>query len=169
MKTLPGLLLATALALAAATDASAYHLSPPDASVHLHGRMTFTPNEGNNPKPFTCPVTLDLKTKNGEIKSVKFTKGVSNCEGINFQGMPWYANILGANSGFFTFQSFGSDDGNCIGMENKFQVTQSGAWTFLDCTPSVRQLNQGQSASVEILGCCAAAQDLAFSNSTGVR
>jgi hypothetical protein len=40
---------------------------------------------------------------------------------------------------------------------------------LVDCTPSVRQINQGQSASVKILGCCAAAQDLAFSNSTGVR
>ena len=61
MNTLPRLLLATALALAAATGASAYHFSPPDASVHLHGKLTFTPNEGGN--PFTCSVTFDLKTK----------------------------------------------------------------------------------------------------------
>jgi hypothetical protein len=129
MKTLPGLLMATALALAAATDASAYKLSPPDASVHLHGMMTFTPNEGG--KPFTCPVTLDLKTKNGEIKAVKFPKGVFNCEGINFQYLPWYIDILSANSGQFSFRSFGSDNGDCIGMANKFQVTKSGVWTFL--------------------------------------
>jgi hypothetical protein len=129
MKTLPGRLMATALALAAATDASAYKLSPPDASVHLHGMMTFTPNEGG--KPFTCLVTLDLKTKNGEIKAVKFPRGVANCEGINFQLLPWYIDIFNANSGQFSFTGFISDDGDCIGMANKFQVNQSGVWTFL--------------------------------------
>jgi hypothetical protein len=45
----------------------------------------------------------------------------------------------------------------------------AGNEAVLDRTPSVRRLNQGQSASVRILGCCAAAQDLVFSNSTGVR
>jgi hypothetical protein len=120
-----------ALVSLTATDASAYKLSPPDASVHLHGQMTFTPNEGNNPKPFTCLVTLDLKTKTGEIKAVKFPKGVANCEGVNFQGMPWYINILNANSGYFSFQSFISDDGNCVGDGNRFEVTKSGVWTFL--------------------------------------
>jgi hypothetical protein len=133
MKTLPGMLMATALVLAAATDASAYKLSPPDASVHLHGMMTFTPNEngGGHPKPFTCPVTLDLKTKNGEIKTVKFPKGVGSCEGINFQLLPWYIDIFNANSGQFGFTGFISNDGDCGGMANKFQVTKSGVWTFL--------------------------------------
>jgi hypothetical protein len=118
-----------ALVSLTATDASAYKLSPPDASVHLHGQMTFTPNEGGT--PFTCLVTLDLKTKTGEIKAVKFPKGVANCEGVNFQGMPWYINILNANSGYFSFQSFISDDGNCVGDGNRFEVTKSGVWTFL--------------------------------------
>jgi hypothetical protein len=129
MKTLPRLLLATALALAAATDAAAYKLSPPDASVHLHGQMTFTPNEGTT--PFTCPVTLDLKTKTGEIKAVKFPKGVGACEDIRFIGLPWYIDILDAKSGFFSFEGFSSSDGNCVGIENKFQVSKSGVWTFL--------------------------------------
>jgi hypothetical protein len=89
--------------------------------------MTFTPNEGST--PFTCSVTLDLRTKNGKIKAVNINKGV--CEGIHFQGLPWYFDILDANSGQFSFTGFISDHGDCIGMANKVQVTQSGVWTFL--------------------------------------
>ena len=128
MKTLPGLLLATALALAAATDASAYKLSPPDVSAHLHGKLTFTPNEGANPQPFTCAVTFDLKTKIPAIKAVKFIKG--DCDGVFFINMPFPVHINDANSGVIGGGSFGSPSGNCVGEETQFQDNKSGIWTL---------------------------------------
>ncbi len=128
MKTLPGLLLATALALAAATDASAYHFSPPDVSAHLHGRLTFTPDEGANSQPFTCRITFDLKTKIPAIKAVKFIKG--DCEGVRFQDMPFLVAINDANSGVIGGGGFSSDAGNCVGSETSFQDNKSGIWTL---------------------------------------
>jgi hypothetical protein len=128
MKTLPGRLLATALALAAATNASAYHFSPPDVSAHLHGKLTFTPNEGANPQPFTCLITFDLKTKIPSIKAVKFIKG--DCVGVTFQDMPFLVDITGANSGVFGGGGFTSSFGNCVGEETQFQDNKSGIWTL---------------------------------------
>ena len=126
MKTLPGLLLATALALAATTDASAYHFSPRDVSAHLHGTLTFTPNEGGN--PFICRITFDLKTKIPLIKAVKFIKG--DCVGVTFQGLPWLVDITGPNSGLIGGGGFSSSSGNCVQGDSSFQDNKSGIWTL---------------------------------------
>ena len=113
-----------ALASFTANAASAYHFSPRDASVHLHGTLTFTPNEGGN--PFTCRITFDLKTKIPAIKAVKFLKG--DCGGVTFQDMPWLVAITGPNSGLFGGGGFGSPAGNCVGRETSFQDNKSGIW-----------------------------------------
>jgi hypothetical protein len=84
MKTLSGLLLTTALAVTVATGASAYSFNPPDASVHLHGQMTFTPNEGGH--PFTCPVTLLLKTRRYHISAVRFPRLRTQSNPVGEQG-----------------------------------------------------------------------------------
>jgi hypothetical protein len=129
MKTLSRLLLSTALVFVTATAASAYSLSPPDISARLKGTLTFSPNEGGNPQPFTCKVVLDLKTKGaGKITSIKFPTG--NCEGINFQHLPWGIGLTGTNGGEFSFGSFGSANGNCVADVNNFIVNSSGVWTL---------------------------------------
>ena len=129
MNTFSGQLLATALVPAIATGpACAYQLSPPDASVHLHGRMTFNPNEGGG--PFTCGVTLDLKTKKGKVAAIKLTKGEGGCENIHFNGLPYYVTIMSHNSGNMSFIGFGSNKGNCVADGNNFKVNKSGLWTF---------------------------------------
>jgi len=131
MKT-PIAIVLVALALATATGASAYHFSPVRAAVHLHGKLTFTPNEGNG-QPFTCSVTLDLKTKPLKtgpsiIKAVKFPHG--DCQGVEFDGFPWGVQILNANSGAFGGGSYASADGICVTDETHFQDNGSGIWTL---------------------------------------
>jgi hypothetical protein len=115
------------LASLAATTVSAYTFSPPNVSARLHGKLTFTPNEGANTKPFKCTVTFDLKTKTGEITAYKFPRG--NCE-VRFEGLPWYSDITGVNSGHFSFQGFGSGNGNCVADMAQFQDNGSGIFTF---------------------------------------
>ena len=123
MKTLPVLFMAATLATANA--ASAYHLNPPVASVHLHGKMTFTPNEGGS--PFTCTVTMDLKTKRSKIGTVKFPQGSCN---VAFFDLPWSVGILNANSGIIEVSGFSSSNGNCVQNWNTFQDNGSGIWTL---------------------------------------
>ena len=125
MKTVSGLLLATALAVTVVTGASAYSFNPPDASVHLHGKMTFTPNEGGS--PFTCTVTMDLKTKRNKIIAIKFPK--ANCD-VRISGYPWGVAILNANSGKIFINGFLSSNGNCSQNWTTFQVNDSGIWTL---------------------------------------
>jgi hypothetical protein len=124
MKTLPVLLLTTAFAVTVATGASAYSFNPPDASVHLHGKMTFTPNEGGS--PLTCPVTMILKTKRHSIYAVRFE---NNC-GVHFNDLPWDVDILNANSGEI-FSNGYSGNGTCVQTATAFQVNGSGIWTLL--------------------------------------
>jgi hypothetical protein len=126
MKTLPALLLATALALSTANTASAYSWSSDKTSVKLRGTLTFTPNEGSNPKPFKCLVVMDLKTKRSLITAVKFPK--SNC--ALFSDLPWNARILNQNSGGFTGGSFESSDGNCVTGSTEFTDNGSGIFTL---------------------------------------
>ncbi len=128
MRTLPSLLLSVALISATATVASAYSLSPPDISARLKGMVTFNPNEGSNTKPFTCKITLDLKTEKGKIESVKINTGV--CEGVSFQNLPWTVFNLNANSGKFGIVSYISGDGNCEQSGVQFQDNASGIWTL---------------------------------------
>ena len=125
MKTLPNLILATALVLTTANAASAYKFNPPHASVHLYGKMTFTPNEGGT--PFSCSVTLDLKTKKQDIIAVKFPKG--NCD-VRFSDLPWGVEILTANSGQIFIGGFVSGNGICNQSVTTFQVDGSGIWTL---------------------------------------
>jgi hypothetical protein len=127
MKTLPSLLLAVALITAASTAVSAYSFNPPDASVKLHGKLTFTPNEGNG-QPFSCGITTDLKTKRNLITAVKFTSG--NCQGLDFTGLPWGAVPLTANSGEIFGGRFSSGNGACVEDFNTFEVNGSGIWTL---------------------------------------
>jgi hypothetical protein len=124
MKTVSGLLLTTALAVTVATCASAYSFNPPDASVHLHGQMTFTPNGGGH--PFTCTVTMDLKTKRSKIYAVKFPK--NNCY-VLFNDLPWSVGILNANSGVIESDGY-SGTGTCVQNLTTFNVNGSGIWTF---------------------------------------
>ena len=124
MKTLPVLLMAATVALAAANAASAYHFNPPDASVHLHGKMTFTPNEGGS--PFTCNVTMELKTKHQHISAIKFPKG--NCH-VTLNDFPWGVAILKANSGEILNDGY-FGNGTCNEMFSTFQVDGSGTWTL---------------------------------------
>ena len=126
MKTLPALLLATALALATANTASAYSWSSSKTSVKLRGTLTFTPNEGG--KPFKCLVVMDLKTKRTEITAVKFPKG--DCEGVGFSDIPWRVNILTQNSGHIAGGSYSSGDGICNTIITQFQDNGSGIWTL---------------------------------------
>ena len=44
--------------------------------------MTFTPNGG---QPFTCTVTMELKTKRNRIAAVKFPRNACN---IHFNDLP---------------------------------------------------------------------------------
>ena len=124
MKALPGLLLATALALSTANTASAYSWSSSKTSVKLRGTLTFTPNEGG--KPFKCLVVMDLKTKRSLITAVKFPK---NCDTV-FTGLPWNVDILTENSGGFAGGSFASGHGDCVTGSTEFQVNGSGIWTL---------------------------------------
>jgi hypothetical protein len=124
MKTVSGLLLATALAVTLVTGASAYSFNPPVASVHLHGKMTFTPNEGG--QPFTCSVTMELKTKRHEIAAVKFPK--ENC-GVALDDFPWDVAILNANSVEIIANGY-SGKGTCDQRLTTFQVNGSGIWTL---------------------------------------
>ena len=129
MKTLPVLLMAATVALATANAASAYHWSPAKASVHLHGKITFTPNEGGT--PFKCSVTMDFKTarNGGQITAVKFPHG--DCEAVHFSTeFPWNVGIINANSGGFGGGQFTSSSGNCVEGANTFQVNGSGIWTL---------------------------------------
>jgi hypothetical protein len=125
MKTVSGLLLTTAFVVTVATGASAYSFNPPDASVHLHGKMTFTPNEGGS--PFTCTVTMDLKTKRRKIYAVKFPTGSCN---VRFSDLPWTVAILNANSGEIEINGFVSSNGNCVQTATTFQDNVSGIWTL---------------------------------------
>jgi hypothetical protein len=116
------MLVVAALAVATANGASAYSWSPPYASVHLHGLITFTPNEGGS--PFTCTVTLDFKTKKSRIYAVKFPKG--NC-GVGFNDLPWGVGISNANSGYI--ESNGYDGkGTCVQRQATYEVNKSGVW-----------------------------------------
>ena len=126
MKTLPVLLMAAAVALATAKAASAYHWSPAKGSVHLHGKITFTPNRGG--EPFKCSVTMDFKPARSQITAVKFPHG--DCEGVGFVGFPWNVAIFNANSGGFGGGEFESASGNCVQGYNTFQVNGSGIWTL---------------------------------------
>jgi hypothetical protein len=128
MKTLSALMLATALALATASTASAYSWQADKTSVKLRGILTFTPNEGSKQKPFKCLVVLDLKTKRTEITAVKFPKG--DCEGVGFDDIPWRVNILTQNSGNIGGGSFASGDGVCVTIVTHFQDNGSGTWTL---------------------------------------
>jgi hypothetical protein len=130
MKTLSGLLLATALALAlaAATDAAAYTWSPPNGSVHLHGRLTFTPNEGSKTHPFTCSVTMDFKPKPHVITAVRFPR--EDCEGVEFEAFPWDVYILQANAGSIGGGTFLSGAGICVTDGTQFQDNGAGVWTL---------------------------------------
>ena len=124
MKSLPNLLLATALAVTTANAASAYKFNPPNASVHLHGKMMFTPNEGGT--PFTCTVTMDLKTKWSQIIAVKFPR--ENC-GVALDDFPWGVDILSANSGKILSNGY-SGKGACNQTSTTFQINGSGIWTL---------------------------------------
>ncbi len=129
MKTLPVLFMAAALALATTTAASAYTWSPPKGSVRLHGKITFTPNEGG--PPFKCSITMDFKParNGGEITAVKFPRG--DCEGVGFSSeFPWIVTIENANSGAIAGGQFDSARGNCVQFGESFQVNGSGIWTF---------------------------------------
>ncbi len=124
MKTLSTLLLATAIAAAMANAATAYQFSSDKTSVHLRGKMTFTPNEGGS--PFTCTVTMDLKIKRQDITAVRFPKG--NCH-VTLNDFPWGVQILNANSGkIYNDGYFGN--GTCDQIFNTFQVNDSGIWTL---------------------------------------
>jgi hypothetical protein len=127
MKTLPILFMAATMALATANAASAYTWSPPKGSVRLHGKITFTPNEGG--KPFKCSVTMDFKPARSQITAVKFPRG--DCEGVNFgTEFPWNVGIINANSGGFGGGQFGSGSGTCVEGANTFEVNGSGIWTL---------------------------------------
>ncbi len=127
MKTLPSLLLSVELIAATATAASAYSLSPPDTRARLRGTLTFNPNEGTNPHPFTCKIIIDIKTQ-GEIRAIKLPAGV--CEDLNFQNLPWGISVNSATSGTIGIVSFDSSNGNCSQAFNQFQDNASGVWTF---------------------------------------
>jgi hypothetical protein len=115
-----------ALGLASANAASAYHFNPPDASVHLHGKMTFTPNEGG--RPFSCAVALDLKTKRSRITTITFPH--KHCGDVYFNDLPWGVAITGANSGEILMDGFTSHLGTCVQYRTLFQVDGSGVWTL---------------------------------------
>jgi hypothetical protein len=116
-----------ALTFLTATDASAYTWSPPKGSVRLHGKITFTPNEGG--KPFKCSITMDFKPARSQITAVKFPHG--DCEGVRFgTEFPWNVAIQGANSGGFAGGEFGSGSGICVQNGEAFQVNGSGIWTL---------------------------------------
>jgi hypothetical protein len=121
--------MAATVAFATADAASAYSWSPPKGSVRLHGKITFTPNEGG--QPFKCSVTMDFKParNGGEITAVKFPHG--DCEGVGFVGrFPWIVIIDNANSGGIAGGEFLSAFGNCVQYGESFQVNGSGIWTF---------------------------------------
>ena len=126
MKTLPVLFMAATVALATANAASAYHWSPAKGSVRLHGKITFTPNEGGT--PFKCSVTMDFKPARSQITAVKFPHG--DCEGVGFVGFPWNVAIDNANSGGFAGGGFSSGSGICVQGGESFQVNESGIWTL---------------------------------------
>jgi hypothetical protein len=114
-----------ALASLTANAASAYSFNPPYATVHLVGKMTFTPNEGGT--PFTCSVTLYLKTKKQDIIAVKFPK--HGCD-VHFSDLPWGVEILTANSGQIFIRGFSSGNGDCAQSVTTFQDNGSGIWTL---------------------------------------
>jgi hypothetical protein len=127
MKTLSILFTVATVALATANAASAYSWSPPKGSVRLHGKITFTPNEGG--QPFKCSVTMDFKPARGQITAVKFPHG--DCEGVHFgPAFPWNVAIDNADSGGFAGGEFGSGSGTCVQNGEAFQVNGSGIWTL---------------------------------------
>jgi hypothetical protein len=116
-----------AVASLSANAASAYTWSPPKGSVRLHGKITFTPNEGG--QPFKCSITMDFKPARGQITAVKFPHG--DCEGVGFvTEFPWNVAIDNANSGGFGGGSFSSGSGGCVQNGEAFQVNGSGIWTL---------------------------------------
>jgi hypothetical protein len=127
MKGFARLLLATALACATATAASAYHLSPPDISARLRGTLTFYPDGG---KPFHCKVIFYLKTK-GIIKSAE-VESPGGCKGLDFAGLPWFVGIINADTGDFGSLSFTGGGGGCGEGAELFQDNASGVWTLPD-------------------------------------
>jgi hypothetical protein len=127
MKTFARLLLATTLACATATAASAYHLSPPDISARLRGTLTFTPDEGGS-KPFHCKVTLYLKTK-GIIKAAT-VDSPGGCHGLIFGNLPWFVGVNSATSGEFGIVDFTSSAGTGIQDSVQFQDNSSGVWSL---------------------------------------
>jgi len=130
MQTLSRLLLCVALASATANAASAYSFSPPHILAKLKGTLTFTPNEGG--QPFTCQVTMYLKTKSGEaipeIRTVRLSG--ADCAAVAFLGLPWGVSIADAKSGQIGFRGFDSSAGDCAGEALFYQDDRRGVWTL---------------------------------------
>jgi len=71
MKTFLPIVLASAMALATASEAFAYVLSPSDTSARLRGTLTFSPQSGG--APISCKVVMDLRISK---KSFAFVRSI---------------------------------------------------------------------------------------------
>jgi len=126
MKTLPSLLLASALTIATATTVSAYSLSPPDTSAKLVGKLTFYPENGA--PSYQCKVTFFLKTK-GFIKSVTVdTSGA--CQALDFGDLPWRVGVVNANTAVFGTVIFTGPGGGCSQGGVTAQINSAGVWSL---------------------------------------
>jgi hypothetical protein len=129
------LVLAAALAVGLASTASAYHLDPRNASVRLHGKITFTPNGGGgNHQPFTCAATIYLKTRKTNVSNDGHIMDISvprdDCDGISLSFLPWPIAILSKHSGQYYEANFTAGNGDCHVDIGDFTIDKDGNWTL---------------------------------------